>query len=544
MSSVCLLLWGTRMVKMGFTRAYGTSLRRIIRAHTKNRVSAFFAGLLTTGLLQSSTATALIATSFAKRGFITTIGALAVIIGADVSTTLVAQVLSLNLTWLSPAFLTIGIVMHLIYEHHGRQKHVARAIIGLGLMILSLSLIKEASVPLKESETLPLILSPLQSDPFIAILIAAAFTWLLHSSLASVLLFVTLFGNGVIDIELGLLLVLGANLGGSLIPFIATYSSGPNARQITAGNIFMRLIIITITLPFLGYIPELMNTYFGDNAHNLLHFHTGLNIALALLFMPWLPQIVKICERAFPFDTQIKDPSNAIYLEDSAINSPVVALAGAARETLRMADLVEKMLEHTIETFESNDPKLIKFIREMDDTVDKIYKQIKLYMTRLSQESFDPKEADRYIQIMTYATNLEYAGDIIDKNLMDLAEKKTRKQEDFSDAGGQEIRDFHNTVLENMRMAQTIFLSEDPRLAQQLVDEKKTVRIAQIESSKQHFERLKSGLAETIATSSLHLDIIRDYRRINSYVTTIAYAILENAQDHEKERKKDKKNRL
>lgn len=528
------------MVKMGFTRAFGTSLRRVIHAHTKNRISAFFAGLVTTGILQSSTATSLIVTSFAKRGFITTAGALAVIIGADVSTTLVAQVLSLNLSWLSPVLLTAGITGHLVFEHQGREKHIARAIIGLGLMLLALTLIKQASVPLKESETFPLLLAPLQSEPILAIIVAALFTWLLHSSLASVLLFVTFLANSVISFELGLLLVLGANLGGAIVPFAATYANGPSSRQVTGGNIIMRFIMILATLPFLGQIPDMMNQTFGQSAHNLLHFHTGINIALALVMLPFLTPIGKLCERIFPFDTSIKDPAQAMYLEETALNAPVVALAGAARETLRMAELVEKMLDSTIDTFENNDPKLIKFVREMDDTVDKIYMQIKFYMTKLSAESLDPKEADRYVQIMTYATNLEYAGDIIDKNLMHLAEKKSRKQDDFSEAGFTEIRNFHLSVLENMRMAQTIFLSEDPKLAQQLVDEKKSVRLAQVESSKQHFERLRSGLTETMATSSIHLDIIRDYRRINSYVTTIAYAILDNDKEHKSERKHKK----
>jgi len=522
---------------MGFIRAYGTDLRRIIRAQTKNRFYAFLAGITTTAILQSSTATTLIVASFAKRGFIAIVAALAVVIGADVSTTLVAQILSFNITWVSPILLTIGITGHMMFEHGGRSRHIARAIIGLGMMLLALALIKQASLPLKESETLPLLLIPLQSEPILAIIVAATFTWLLHSSLASVLLFVTLLGNGVIDINLGLLLVLGANLGSALVPFIATYKDSPFARQITGGNIMMRLFIVISTIPVLTLIPEFLENQFGESPRNLLHFHTGINIALAIIFIPFLTPISILCQKIFPNDITIEDPRKAIYLEDSALNSPVIAMAGAARETLRMADLVEKMLDNTIETFESNDPKMIKLIREMDHIVDSIYHQIKIYMTKLTHESLDPKEADRYLQILTYSTNLEYAGDIIDKNLMDLAEKKMRKQENFSKEGLKEIRTFHNTVLENMKMAQTIFMSEDPKLAQSLVDEKTTVRLAQVESSKQHFERLRSGLAETLATSPLHLDIMRDYRRINSYVTTVAYTILDNTKTHQTERK-------
>jgi len=528
------------MVRQGFTRAYGTNLRRIIRARTQNRPASFIAGIASTALLQSSTATSLIVTSFAKRGFITCIGALAVILGADVGTTLVAQALHFDLSFLPPLLLAAGIIAHMIFEHGGRKKHVARAVIGIGLMLLSLSLIREASLPLRESQTLPLILSPLQQEPLIAIAFAALLTIVFHSSLASVLLFVTLHGNGIIGFDLGLIMVLGANIGGAAVPFLVTYKQGAFARQITGGNMIMKIVFALLIFMTLPWIAEFLTDNLGGDPRKLLHFHTGFNVAMALVFLPLLGPISILCEKLFPHDETIENPSRALYLEESALGSPVVALAGAARETLRMADMVEKMLADTIETFESNDPKLIKFIREMDNTVDEIYKQIKLYMTRLSQESLDPKEADRYQQIMTYATNLEYSGDIIDKNLMELAEKKMRKQEDFSRQGHEEIRNFHNAVLENMRMAQTIFLSEDPNLARQLVDEKKAMRIAQLESSKQHFERLRSGLAETLATSSLHLDIMRDYRRINSYVTTVAYAILDNAEQYEKHRKYNK----
>jgi phosphate:Na+ symporter len=200
--------------------------------------------------------------------------------------------------------------------------------------------------------------------------------------------------------------------------------------------------------------------------------------------------------------------------------------------------MVEQMLEQTIESFKQNNTALAKSIIQKDNDVDKLYKEIKIYLTKLTQESLDPKEADRHLQIITFATNLEYVGDIIDKSLMALAKTKTEKQERFSDEGWSEIKDFHGQVLDNMKLAQTIFLSEDPMLAQKLVDNKKVIREAEQETSALHFDRLRGGLPETIATSSLHLDIIRDYRRINSYITSVAYAILENAQTYDQLRHK------
>lgn len=540
--AACLLLWGARMVRTGFTRAYGTSLRRGIGLGTGNRLTAFVSGVFVTACLQSSTATTLIVSSFIKRGFITTAASIAVIIGADLSTTLVAQVLTFDLSWLSPALLAGGIITYMLNDRSGRVRHMARAAIGIGLMLLSLSLIREVSEPLKHSEVLPLILAPLENEPLLAIIFAALFTWLIHSSLAAVLLFAALAANHILTLHLGLYLVMGANIGGALVPFAATYADGAKVRRVTSANIFMRGVILILCLPFVQHIMNTLTLYESAIDRQIVDFHMGFNIALAIIFLPLAGLLAKAAQKLLPEKAQAKDDFEPLYLDGKSLDAPVIALASAARETLRLAEIVEAMLEKTITAFEKNDAKLVNDIRKMDDKVDSIYEAIKLYMTRLTQESLDPKEADRYVQILTFSTNLEHCGDIIEKNLMELADKKIRKQENFSKEGFAEITEFHGRVLENLRLAQTIFLSEDPALAAQLVEKKATVRKAEAETSRQHFDRLREGRQQTIATSALHLDIIRDLRRINSYVTSVAYTIIDNHEKHKEKRKDDHKN--
>ena len=265
----------------------------------------------------------------------------------------------------------------------------------------------------------------------------------------------------------------------------------------------------------------------GSDDRQIVNFHTTFNLALAMVFLPLAKIYAHLLIKIFPERQNIKDSGAPAYLDSTALDTPVIALAGTARETLRMAEIVERMLEKTITAFEKNDENLIASIRAMDDRVDPLNQEIKFYLTKLSQESFEPNEADRYIQILTFSTNLENCGDIIDKNLMEIAMKKIRKQEKFSEKGFSEIRSFHETVLQNLRLAQTIFLSEDTALAARLVENKRSVRLAEIESSRSHFNRLREGLTQSVATSDLHLDIIRDLRRINSYVTSVAYTIID-----------------
>lgn len=524
------------MVKFGFMRAFGTSLRRVISIGLGNRFSAFASGAFVTALLQSSTATAIILISFMKKQAVPLYIALAAIIGADVSTTFVAHILTFDLSFLSPAFLIIGIIGHMTYEHGGRKRHIFRLMIGLGFILLALAQLREASAPLETSETLPLVLAPLERDPVVAILFSMLLTWVIHSSLASVLLFASLASNTVIDLQLGMLLVLGANIGGALVPFTATFSEGHMARRITVGNFAMRGLTLLLVFPFLSHGLAFLSTHNIPPAHQIVYSHMAFNVLLALIFLPTVSFIAPLFEKLIiPRDKEFKGEGEPHYLDKKALDTPVIALASAARETLRMAEMVEKMLDQTILIFEHDDDALANTIRKQDNYVDSLYGHIKLYMARVTQEALDPKEADRYLQILTFATNLEHIGDIIDKSLIELAKKKIRKQDKFSKEGWEEIKAFHARIMENMRLAQTIFLSEDPELAHELVAGKRDIRLAERATSAHHFERLRTGLPETIATSSLHLDIIRDYRRINSYITGIAYAILENSENYSRQ---------
>ncbi len=530
------------MIKLGVTRAYATSLQKIIANSTDKRLKAFAAGLGVTTILQSSTATTMICASFASKGMIGLAASLAVIIGADIGTTLVAQILTFDLSWLTPLLLVVGVAAHHKYEHTGRGRHIARAIIGLGLVLLSLSLIKQSASPLGQSEILPIILQPLEREPVLALIVMALITWLLHSSLAAVLIIASFTASGLITMNLGLLLILGANLGGAVITYAVTFTMNANARRITIGNMIMRITCIIITLPFLGLIAKFFSTVDLAGARELIHFHTAFNVGLALIFLPLIGPLSKLCTVIVKEDKKDdNEEEKPLYLDESSLESPTIALACAARETLRIAKIVEGMLDNAMTALKKEDPAILKRIRKDDDRVDTLHNNIKLYLTKITENALDPKESDRFIQILSFSTNLEHIGDIVDHSLVEIIKTKIEKQKRFSDEGFKEIQDYHRSVLENMKLAQAIFMSEDHKLARQLIEGKAEMRQAAIESTENHFQRLRQGIPETKVTSALHTDIIRDYKRINSYITSIAFSIQENARKHKERRKKSRK---
>lgn len=525
---IALLLWGIRMVRTGVTRAFGSAIRRGIAVATRRHLTAFATGMAVTGILQSSTATALIVSSFGGRGMIALPAALAVMLGADVGSTLVVQVLSLDVSWLSPLFLLTGVIGFLSTED-AKRRNLSRILIGLGLMLLAIRLILLASHPLRDAETLSILLHPLTHEPLLAILVAAMLTWLAHSSLTVVVLVMTLASLHVISIQLALALVLGANIGGAITPLVMTLGQPPNARRVPLGNLLMRTAGAAGCVWAIPYVSPYLADFSIDVAHQVANFHTAFNLALAVIFLPLVSLVAALVMRMLPEREVPDDEKQPKYLEQSALDSPAVALTCAGRETLRMGDVVSDMLVRTLEVFRRDDSNMVKEVERADDTVDSLHEAIKIYLTRLARNELDPTESRRTVEILSFTTNLEHVGDIIDKNLMELAAKKIRSRASFSKEGFAEIEAMHNRVAGNLKLALNVFMSGDIKLARKLLEQKVEIREMEQRFSEAHYARIGAGRPESVDSSSLHLDVLRDLKRINSHVTSVAYPILEDA---------------
>ncbi|MAS88164.1 MAG: na+/Pi-cotransporter family protein [Micavibrio sp.] len=532
LSGICLLLWGLRTVKRAFLRGYGAQLQKTIAKGTKNRFLAFLSGLGVTMLLQSSTATALLTASFVGRGLMAASMGIAVMLGADIGTALVTQLLSFKMSWLAPLMISTGVILHLSYDEGSRTRYPARIILGLGFMLTALNIIHEASAHLADSETLQLILSPLLQEPILAILTASLLAYIFHSSLSAILLFAGLAMNGVLPLELALIFVIGANLGGALIAFVAMSKDTAQARLIPLANILMRVVIASLSMFFIQDILRLITEIDTSVIQKVILAHIGFNASAVILFLPFVGFVEKLCTRLHPVTAPASEKRiMPRHLDRKALSTPSIALSCATRETLHMAEILETMLKDSFEAISTGTEAFIQQVKEEDDILDRIYGETKNYIIHLTREELDDKEATRSMHIMTFATNLEHCGDIVDKSLMELARKKIQNRDQFSEEGLAEIKAFYERILESLQLAQSIFLSGDDDLAQQLLDGKKSLKKAEAATAQKHFERLRKGLPQTIATSELHMDVIRDYRRINTYISAIAYSILDKAEN-------------
>ena len=514
------------MVRTGVMRAYGAELRRLLGRSTKNRLTACAMGVATAGVLQSATATALLAVSFAGRGLIGVAAGLAVMLGADIGSTLVVQVLSFDVYAVSPALILAGVISFLAGPS-ARWRHIGRVLIGLGLMLLALTLVVGASQPLRDSPTLHYVMRPLAADPVLGLILAAVITWVAHSSVAMVLLIMSMSAVGVVPLELGFALVLGANAGSGIIPVVLTASGPAAGRRIPLGNLLFRTAGAILVLPLIGLLAPAVAALDPDPARQIANFHTLFNLALAAVFLPMIGLMERLVTRMLPEAAGGEGPIEPRYLDPQAIEKPAVAIAGATREALRMADTVETMLRGIGEVLRSDDPKLLEALGKLDDEIDTLQEAIKLYLAKVTRHPLEEDDARRCAEILAFTTNLEHIGDIVDKGLLDIAQKKMRRKLTFSEPGWQELSALHERVMNQMQLALSIFVSGDVATARQLIRDKERFRDLEIKGGRSHMERLRSGRLESIETSALHLDVLRDLKRINSHLTAVAYPILD-----------------
>ncbi|AZO37325.1 MAG: Na/Pi cotransporter family protein [Mesorhizobium sp.] len=529
--AVALMLFATRMVKTGVERAYGDVLRHRLRATMRNPVMAVLTGCGLAVALQSSTAVTLLVGSFAGAGIVSGAAGQLAVRGAEIGSALVAKLLTFDLTLLVPLCLIAGTVMFMATERRD-WRQTGRILIGVGLLILSLEMIGQASEPLRNSQLMPLIINYFSGDSITTYLLAALVTWLFQSSIAAVLLMATLAGRGLITPELGVVLVLGVNLGSSLIAPMLTRSAPPEVRIVPVGNLLMRglgslimLVLIMTFKPDVGFL--------GRSAPDqIVNAHILFNVLILLAGLPLAGLVYRASEKivalgSTPQPAATLEVVELSALNESALDTPNQALANATREVVRVCETVEIMLKRIIELYEDADPAKIKALAALDDRVDRKHAAIKLYLAKVTRNPLTEDEALRCQELIGACVKLEQVGDIIVRNMLVHVRKKLERGLEFTPEGWQELCAFHSSVLANARLAFNVLVSRDPETARQLVLEKDLLREREKETSASHFLRLREGTAKSIETSSIHLDTIRDLKQINSLLASIAYPVLE-----------------
>ena len=533
---VGLLLWGTHMVGTGVQRGFGTVLRRWLGRNLGRRFRAFLTGLGVTALLQSSTATGLLATSFTATGVITLAPALAVMLGANVGTALLTQVLFFNVALLGPPLVLVGV---LVFRWAGgsRAKNIGRIGIGLGLMLMALAGLVHTLGPLENTPLLRSVMGALAGDPVFAALVAAALTWACHSSIAIVLLVATFAATHVVAPTGALALVLGANLGGALPALVDASTSA--ARRLPLGNLLVRTVGVVLALPFLPAITRALELAAPAPGRLVVNFHLAFNLALAAVFLGSVRGLAALLTRWLPDPPAPTDPGRPVYLDVAALDSATVALANSARETLRMADMVETMLRDALEVLRHDDRTRAEAIAAQNRCVDQLGASIRRYLADIGDEqTLDrQREGARGQDVLAAVINLEHVADIVANSLVEFAVRSVKRGRALTVEELETVAAMHGELLESLRLALAVFLQAEPRDAKRLAARKGQFREFEASATALSVRLLRSAAAASrladsdavepmLEESGLFLRTVRDLRRIHSHLASFAYPIL------------------
>ncbi|MBI4562848.1 MAG: Na/Pi cotransporter family protein [Candidatus Rokubacteria bacterium] len=523
---MALLLYGIQLTGDGLQRAAGGRLRTLLTGLTRNRLMAVLSGALVTAIIQSSSATTVMLIGFVSAGLMPFAQTLGVILGADIGTTFTVQLIAFKLT--DYALLLVGGGFLAMFVSRRRVvRDLGQGLLGFGLIFLGLKVMLDAMTPLRESSLAQQVFMTLAGSPLVGVLTAAAFSALVHSSAAAIGLAITLASPGLLSLTGAIAIVLGANIGTCATALAASIGTTVEAKRVAAAHIAFKVLGVALIFPFIDPFTQLVLGSSADAARQIANAHTFFNVGISALFLPFASLAARVISALVPDQEEGDNPFKTRYLDERSRDQPALALGQATREALRMADVVQGMFRDAIAVFGSGGQELLEDVERRDDQVDYLEREIKLFLTRLGREIMSSDLARREIALISFIGNLENIGDIIDKNLMDLARKKLYHGRRFSEAGEAEILEFHSMIAKNLERAIAAVAANDRTLAQEVLDQRPVIRQRERDLRESHLARLRAGLAESLETSEIHLDVLTNLKRISSHITALVFPILE-----------------
>ena len=524
--AAALLIWAVRLVRTGFERGFAAPMRIWLRHSARNRLLAAGTGMAAAVLLQSATAVAVLVSNFVAKGGLATATGLAILLGADVGSAVVTQLLMVRQPLLIPLLLLFGVVIFLRGEG-SNTRQIGRIMIGLALIFVSLNMIRAATEPMITNPGTQAVMAYLGRDLLTAFVIGAVFAWGVHSSVAAVLLFVTLAGQSILPPAAAAAMILGANLGGGIIAVVLTYSAPIASRRMVMANLILRGGGAVLAVLGIAAMPDLMAQLGATPARQAINLHLAFNLALAVVALPFVGPITAALTYLMP------DKPNpgatldvASALDPALLDRPQRAIDCAARELLGMGQKIDQMLTAVEPLYDQWNEVTAKVIADQDKAIKQTHLDIKLYLARLGQKGMDEELSRRSMELASISTNLDSASDAITRILLELARRLDRQKLQFSPQGREEIRDFTDRVQGNVQLALNVMMNQNPAEARELVAAKEKVRKVEQKLQRSHIGRLREGLVESIETSNIHQETLRALKQINTAFSMVGHPIL------------------
>ncbi|GAB6158392.1 Na/Pi cotransporter family protein [Desulfotomaculum varum] len=519
-----LLLYGMYVLSDGLQKIAGKRLREALTQLTKNRLVAMGLGTLVTVMFQSSTATTVILVSLTSASIISLRQTLAVILGADIGTTITAQLIALKVTEISLPIVGVGATIIFFSKRH-KYKRIGQVLIGFGLLFLGLKIMSDTMHPLRDDPMFGKLLLQMSDNPLLAMVVAAVFTFLVHSSAATIGIIMLLAMQHMITLESAVYLLFGANVGTAFTAVLSSLGSSRESQRVATAHLLFKVAGVLLFLPFVGALAKVMSSLTSNAGFQVANVHTFFNIAIAVLFAPFISQFARLLEIIVPEKKQPDTDVVPKYLDESLFSTPEVAIGMATKEIMHISDHVSDMTKHIYPLLKSYDPDLAEKMHQKENHIDALATATNKYLTHLLRQPLTKDEFNKTMGLVHIVREYEYIGDVIEKNLMYKAESKYVNNLDFSAEGHKDIITMHNKILELLYIVNTAFATNSCMLAEKAKTLQEDIVDLEFRLRMSHIARMQRGSQETENTSFIHMDVVNAYLRMSEHMKNIAMAL-------------------
>jgi phosphate:Na+ symporter len=542
-----LFLYGMAKMSDGLKKAAGNQMRKILATLTKNRVVALFVGAFVTMVIQSSSATTVMLVSFVQAQLMTYVQSIGIILGANIGTTITAQLVAFKLTDYALLMITVGFVLT-VFSKKESIKHIGEAILGFGILFFGMKLMSDAMKPLREFQPFIDLMKGLE-NPLLGILIGAAFTALVQSSSAFTGIVIVLAQQGLLTLEAGIPMILGANIGTCVTAGLASIGTIREAKRVALAHVLFNIggvmIFVWLIPPLAELVRSLssvsdlsgMEKLAAETPRQIANAHTIFNVSVGLIFLPFTTLLAKQVYRILPEVEQVKgiDPATW-HLDDSQISHPAFAIELAQTEISRMSKIIARMLRAIIHPFTTDDPGKDEIYPQLtihegidmrEEKIDFLDEKVVDYLVKIGRQELSNQQMSEVYAMISIANDLENIGDIIHRNMVPLATKRLQLKSDFSKEGKKELIAFHVKVSKQMSRLRDALGEMDPAMSKKILRKEEKYEILESDFRKQHVMRLHEEKGESLETHEVHVEFMDLLKQIGVHLANIAKTIME-----------------
>ena len=525
MGGLGLFIYGMKLMGDGLENAAGEGLKTILEKVTSNRLMGVGIGAIVTAIIQSSSATTVMVVGFVNAGLMSLAQAAGVIMGANIGTTITAQLVAFKLDQVAPIFVFVGAAF-VMFAKAKKRKEIGNIILGFGILFTGMGAMSGAMKPLASSPMFTDVLLAIGDNWFVGIIAGTAITAILQSSSATTGILIALASTGLIDINVALPIVFGCNIGTCITAMLASVGTNKTAHKAALLHLVFNIVGTIVFLPFIGIIAKFVQ-YFspGDVSRQIANAHTVFNVANTALLLPFTNYIIKFINKTIPSDEEI-EKAGPKYIDDRVLETPVIAAGQVIKETIRMANKAKENVELSMKAFMDSDAKLIEKVYENEKIINILEQNITEYLVKLSKCDLSDKERGIVASTFHVVIDIERIGDHAE-NIADLTLEKINKNLKYSEEAINELYKIYNSTLNALEIAIDSYVNRDIVKAKSILDVEDKIDAYQRSYREKHIKRLYDGKCNAFG-GAIYLDLISAFERIGDHSTNISESVLEN----------------